>query len=95
MPDETSIPEEEYDKEKQPQLLDVGVSNFQKYCPETEVSLDSFDSYIVDEWQLEEKAIVTYFDHNEKMVKSSGMETNWSIPVTEVTGDELIRSLER
>ena len=95
MPDETSIPQEDYGKDKVPQLLNEGISSYAKFAPEEQESLDSFDSYIVDDWQLDEKAVVTYFDHNEKMVKSEGMETNWSIPVKSQTGVDLIRSLEK
>ena len=87
MPDETSIPENDYNKEKISQLLDEGVSNRATFYPSDDESLDSFDSYVVDDWQLDEKAVVTYFDHNAKMVKSSGTETNWTIPVTEFTTD--------
>ena len=65
-----TIPPEHVGISPEQVALDVGIVNQYTVCGTIVDSIDSFASYVENEWQLDENAHTNYFDHHDIQVKT-------------------------
>jgi len=62
------------------QILAPGIYNKEYISENSQDPMDSFDSYIEDDWQLDENAFVNFLDHRSQQVRNGSTQTSSTYP---------------